>query len=84
MMGHITDNSSPTTRKLLLHHQIARFAALLVISGHMKERIHCKGTQMKEEVTQESHMTRRSFMDLLSLAALRVRYLGLEVGEATR
>ena len=31
------------------------------------------------------HMTSKSFMDLLNLAALRVRYLGLEVvGEATR
>ena len=66
---------------------------MIVIFGHfhdlpqpwMKEEIHCKGTQMKEEITQKSHMTRRSFMDLLILAALRVRYLGLEVvGEATR
>jgi len=31
------------------------------------------------------YMTSKSFMDLLNLAALRVRYLGLEVvGEATR
>jgi len=74
-----------------MHHQIARQTALIVIFGHFHDLpqpwmgIHCKGTQMKEEMTQEkSHMTRRSFMDLLILAALRVRYLGLEVGEATR
>ena len=66
---------------------------MIVIFGHfhdlpqpwMMEEIHCKGTQMKKEITtQKSHMTRRSFMDLLILAALRVRYLGLEVGDATR
>ena len=41
---------------------------------------HCPGGQLKV-----IHMTSKSFMDLLNLAALRVRYLGLEVvGEATR
>ena len=42
---------------------------------------HCTGGGQLKVI----HMTSKSFMDLLNLAALRVRYLGLEVvGEATR
>ena len=45
------------------------------------ELAHCPGGGQLKVI----HMTSKSFMDLLNLAALRVRYLGLEVvGEATR